>query len=123
MAGEEGLKDTAAKVSWLAGVVLALMGQLRGAISADLVLLAAAGLLALVAVVQLELRQCLPAVGRLTHTGRMWQLQTLDMLQNVLAHWQVRLTVALAQMCLDAAGRHAVHMRHAYQHSQLVLQL
>jgi predicted lysophospholipase L1 biosynthesis ABC-type transport system permease subunit len=71
LVGEEGLKDAAAKVGRLAGMVLTLVGQLRGAIGADVVLLAAAGLLALVAVVQLELRQRLPAVGRLAHVGRM----------------------------------------------------
>jgi hypothetical protein len=89
LAGEEELKDTAAKVGRLAGVVLAIVGQLRGVIGADVVWLAAAGLLALVAVVQLKLWQHLPTVGRLAHIGRMRQLQTLDVLHNVLTCWQV----------------------------------
>jgi hypothetical protein len=89
LVGEEGLKDAAAKEGQLAGVVLTLVGQLHGAIGADVVLLAAAGPLAPVAVVQLELRQRLPAIGRLAHVGRMWQLQMLDVLDNVLARRQV----------------------------------
>ncbi len=44
-------------------MVPALVRQLRGAICADVVLLAAAGPLALVAVVQLEIWQRLASVG------------------------------------------------------------
>jgi hypothetical protein len=44
-------------------------------------------------------------------------------LHNVLARRQVQLAMALAQVRLDAAGRHAVRMRHSHEHSPLIQQL
>jgi hypothetical protein len=93
LVGKKGLKDARAKAVGLALVVQALVRQLRGAIGADVVELAAAGPLALEAVAQLELRQRLAAVGQLANICQIRQLQPLYLSRCVCrssSPWQSR---------------------------------